>query len=82
LVWALLLTASFDALELGRQRDREVTKLILGSWLAGLREMRVARSLSTPEERAQNVQYLSTMREYMAQRKRRKLDSINNAGDR
>jgi hypothetical protein len=77
-----MLTASFDALELGRLRNREITKLILGSWVAGLREVCTARALSTREDRAHNVQYLSTMREYMVQRKERITNSINNAGGR
>jgi hypothetical protein len=69
LVWALMLSAAFDALQLVQQPRRVAAQAVLQGWAEGLSGMRSVRALSTADERAANVARLTTLREAYRQQR-------------
>jgi N-acetylglucosaminyl-diphospho-decaprenol L-rhamnosyltransferase len=62
---ALLLSGTFNVLQLTRAHDRETLAAMGRAWRDGLLGARRSRSLSTPEQRAESLQYISPLRDYL-----------------
>jgi GT2 family glycosyltransferase len=77
---AIALAAAFDALQLAQQRNAAGLRAIATGWLAGLRGMPDARTLSTSAEREANVEKIATLREALAQQRSLGRTSIAGGG--
>ncbi|MHB8692806.1 MAG: glycosyltransferase family 2 protein [Solirubrobacteraceae bacterium] len=66
---AIALAAAFDALQLAQQRNGAALRAIATGWIAGLRGMPDARTLSTPGDREASAAKLATLREALVQQR-------------
>jgi GT2 family glycosyltransferase len=62
---ALLLSATFNMLQVTRAHNRETLAAMGRAWRDGLLGARHSRSLSTPEQRAESLRYVSPLRHYL-----------------
>jgi GT2 family glycosyltransferase len=77
---AIAFAAAFDALQLAQQRNAAALRAIATGWLAGLRAMPDARTLSTSAEREANLEKIATLREALAQQRSLGRTSIAGGG--
>jgi GT2 family glycosyltransferase len=62
---ALLLSATFNLLQSARAHDRETLAAIARAWRDGLSGARRSRSLGTPEQREESLQFISPLSSYL-----------------
>jgi GT2 family glycosyltransferase len=65
LLAALLISATFNVLQVARAHDLQTLAAVARAWRDGLLGARHSRSLSTPEQRAESLQYISPLGSYL-----------------